>query len=42
MPTPEAPIVASITALTSLGILPYLTAGFVLFLAGVVWKKFRR
>jgi preprotein translocase subunit SecY len=36
------PIEEAIGAITDLGILPYLTAGFVLFLAGVVWKKFRR
>lgn len=32
----------ALAALTTLGILPYLTAGFVLFLAGVIWKRFRR
>jgi len=36
------PIADALGALTDLGILPYLTAGFVLFLAGVVWKRFRR
>lgn len=36
------PIEDALAALTDLGIVPYLTAGFVLFLAGVVWKRFRR
>lgn len=36
------PFSEALSALTDLGVLPYLSAGFVLFLARVVWKGFRR
>jgi len=45
MPTPVPAVIDfanSVTALTDIGVLPVITLGAVIFIAGVLYKRFRK